>query len=54
MDITVHRTKIMQQVNVEYALILMGLPTVTYMFVYICTHTQKKFFFFRNNALRNV
>jgi hypothetical protein len=28
----------MLEVNVEYALILMGLRTGTYMFVYICTH----------------
>jgi hypothetical protein len=51
MDIIVNRTKIMQKVKVEYALILIGLGTGTYMFVYICTHTQ---FFFRNNSLRNT
>ena len=33
MDITVNRTKIMQKVNVENALILIGLRTGTYMFV---------------------
>lgn len=44
MDLQINRTKTMQKVYVENALILMGLRTGTYTFVYICTNTKKKFF----------
>jgi len=46
MDLRVNLTNTMQKVYVEYALILMGLRTGTYTFVYIYILIQKKFSFF--------
>jgi hypothetical protein len=46
MDLQINRTKTIQKVYVENALILMGLRTGTHTFVYICNKTKKKMFFF--------